>query len=962
MDNYNLQLMTHKLVLVIMLVMLMPSLAKAQNNSVSVQDDTPIDYKDTWKSPYITDEMTLDPEQNKSWRMGEYKFSSKPKNSWEFGIHLGHFMISGDVDKNLFGGYGVGLHLRKALNYTLSIRSSLMYGVATGMEMQPTRHKNNTGADGIGGGLVEQVFSDYDPMRGGPGEWFPAYRTTYVSGDIAAIFNIGNILFHRERNKWNLYFGLGIGLNTHKAMLDLLNSNGLPYDALSERINWSLEEFDTKSGRSRIKSELQTIYDGDYETEGPQKAGIFRLGDEMNVHMSVIPSFGLTRKLNKRINMGIEHSVYLADTDYLDGVKYRTSVDQSNNLDVAHYTQVRIGINLGNFKKVTEPLYWINPVDQAYSDIADLKSRESLDFADEDNDGVIDLLDQELGTPEDCPVDTRGIILDSDGDGIVDCEDKEPYSRPGCPVDAVGVAQCDDVQNVDEEQVRAIVADELKDFTPVANQSTSTPEMSSGLVLNEDGSRSFSTSNGDGSETRTMQYPDGLIESVTNYKDGAVTTVKEAPDGRVEAEFVNSLGEISTVISDTNGTKTTTKNNPDGSVTRNVLKPDGELESFTKYEDGSTRRTIRHTDGTLVSDTKNADGSTNTTTQGPEGIIKSRTQNLDGSIVLTVKDTSGLITKEVSYPDGTRRSSVLDHETGDLTTDIDKPDGTRVSVIQRPDGVLVERTNYPDGSYRKITRYTNGEITEEFLDAEGIMTNRKERPDGSQRIVVSNDEGIISDTEVASEEAERIIVSEKSYGIFAPDIPEIETVELDIPETPDFPQETVADNTPVPSSSTPAGVVTVLSSECGDWFLPMIHFDLNRFSIKPQYYSHLHNVADVMRKCPDVCVVAQGHTDTRHTNDYNTVLSYRRAKSAVDYLVNNYGIDRSRIKLMYGGEDAPMVMSASSEAQHFMNRRVEFRTCETGDRDMAAPPAYDRIQQNESLDKVYKQGVKASGY
>ena len=51
------------------------------------------------------------------------------------------------------------------------------------------------------------------------------------------------------------------------------------------------------------------------------------------------------------------------------------------------------------------------------------------------------MLDQELDTKEDCPVDTRGVILDSDGDGIVDCEDKEPYSRPGFPVDATGVAQ-----------------------------------------------------------------------------------------------------------------------------------------------------------------------------------------------------------------------------------------------------------------------------------------------------------------------------------------------------------------------------------------------------------------------------------------------------------------------------------------------------------------------------------------
>lgn len=37
-----------------------------------------------------------------------------------------------------------------------------------------------------------------------------------------------------------------------------------------------------------------------------------------------------------------------------------------------------------------------------------------------------------------------------------------------------------------------------------------------------------------------------------------------------------------------------------------------------------------------------------------------------------------------------------------------------------------------------------------------------------------------------------------------------------------------------------------------------------------------------MRKCPDICVTAQGHTDIRFNNDYNTVLSYKRAKAAID--------------------------------------------------------------------------------
>ena len=61
----------------------------------------------------VADEMTVSAEQNKSWRMGQTSYSAKPKNAWELGIHLGHFVIDGDVDRRIPGGYGLGLHLRK---------------------------------------------------------------------------------------------------------------------------------------------------------------------------------------------------------------------------------------------------------------------------------------------------------------------------------------------------------------------------------------------------------------------------------------------------------------------------------------------------------------------------------------------------------------------------------------------------------------------------------------------------------------------------------------------------------------------------------------------------------------------------------------------------------------------------------------------------------------------------------
>ena len=658
---------------------------------LNINESSEQEYKDTWKSPYVADEMTADPEQNKSWRMGEYKYNSRPKNSWEIGLHGGHYFIDGDIDRLIPGGFGAGLHLRKAINYVFSLRGSVFYGVAEGQESQPFNHRNVGGLN-QGGGLVESVFNAYDPVTGGPGHWFPNHRTTFILADMAVVLNIGNLLFHKERNKWNWYAAAGIGLSNHDTKHDLLNGTE-PYQNLREQVNYSVERFNTKAGRDEIENDLANIYDGVFETDGFKKVGIFRIGDDFNIHVVFVPSMGISRKITKRLNIGLEHQIMLSDNDYLDGIQSRTAIDQTNNVDIGHYTHLRVGVNIGNFDKVTEPLYWLNPYDAAFNDIADLKSKPALDLTDDDNDGVLDIIDQELDTPEDCAVDTRGVLLDSDGDGIVDCEDKEPYSRPGCPIDELGVAQCEEECCADEESINQLI-----------------DERTAGMKQE--------------------------ISAATEYLGG--TTVQRE--------------------------QTRTVTNPDGTTrTEKVMVP-----------------------------------------------------------VTTYGGTSGSVGGSTGSSSGSSSSS------------------GGGSVIR-----------------------------------------------------------------------------------------------------------------------------TAVRSGCGEWFLPMIHYDLNKSSIKPEYFSHLHNVAQVLAKCPEVCVVAQGHTDSRNSSDYNRVLSYKRAKSAVDYLVDNYAIDRSRIKLMYGGEENPMVSAPNSEAHHFMNRRVEFRTCEANDFDMAEPEGYTPSGSDGGSapgKSDYYNGNKSSGY
>ncbi|MBK9272204.1 MAG: OmpA family protein [Saprospiraceae bacterium] len=366
------------------------------------------------------------------------KYPPKPKHAWELGLHFGHLLIDGDVDQwKPLSGYGLGIHVRRAIHYVFSIRLDATYGRTFGLEPQPYgaslepeqfyQEPNGTN---------RAVFNGYN--RNAP--WFPAYRTEIYSMSLQGILNIGNILFHKERNKWNWYLVVGAGTYHHRTFLDLRDGNGNNYSDLLNRVPFNNIDFNTRQGRSDIRDAIKNIYDGDYETEAFKKRGIFRLADKHNIHFAFTGGMGIARKINKRINIGIEHSFIISDNDYLDGIKYRSDVDQTNNNDVIHYTQLRLAINLGNLNKIKEPLYWLNPIDGIYEDLAELKARPIYDPTDTDGDGVIDLIDLEPNSAMNAPVNTKGVTLDSDKDGLVDHLDAEPFSPPGTNVDEKGVA------------------------------------------------------------------------------------------------------------------------------------------------------------------------------------------------------------------------------------------------------------------------------------------------------------------------------------------------------------------------------------------------------------------------------------------------------------------------------------------------------------------------------------------
>lgn len=135
------------------------------------------------------------------------------------------------------------------------------------------------------------------------------------------------------------------------------------------------------------------------------------------------------------------------------------------------------------------------------------------------------------------------------------------------------------------------------------------------------------------------------------------------------------------------------------------------------------------------------------------------------------------------------------------------------------------------------------------------------------------------------------------------------------------------------------------SNVCVMTKFPSVHFDLDKYYIKPEFYSSLYEVAFAMISCPDRKMVCTGHTDVREGNDYNMVLSWERVNKVVDYLVTTYGIDRSRFIIKYEGETKPRIPGLPDnswapvyEPRQYQNRRVEFRWADTGETGNSNPP------------------------
>jgi outer membrane protein OmpA-like peptidoglycan-associated protein len=377
------------------------------------------------------------PQQNE-FLNNAYPFPAKPRNQWEIGLKGGY--TNGFTDVHNWGPTGgFGIHLRKALGYLFSVRAEYDWIRLRGLNYQPSDSY----------GKNPELTAIYGTTRTTPGpDIFYNYRSTVHELSFQGVFTINNINFHRAKTGFNLYFFGGPGLMTYSTFYKGVNSSGAAYDYSTVTGPY------TYKNRKNVLSQVKNIISGGSWSTMAERPNGPTLGGAPLTAVGVA-GMGFQFRLGRSFSLAVEDKFTFTPTDLIDGQQWQAnytptavgSIAQTKSNDCYNFVSVGLNYNIG--RHAVAPLWWLNPLDYAYSEInapRHMKLPKPV-LDDADGDGVTDQFDLEPNTPKGCPVDSHGVSRDTDGDGVPDCKDKELITPTQCqPVDADGVGKCPEPQ------------------------------------------------------------------------------------------------------------------------------------------------------------------------------------------------------------------------------------------------------------------------------------------------------------------------------------------------------------------------------------------------------------------------------------------------------------------------------------------------------------------------------------
>ncbi|MBL7802870.1 MAG: PD40 domain-containing protein [Saprospiraceae bacterium] len=133
------------------------------------------------------------------------------------------------------------------------------------------------------------------------------------------------------------------------------------------------------------------------------------------------------------------------------------------------------------------------------------------------------------------------------------------------------------------------------------------------------------------------------------------------------------------------------------------------------------------------------------------------------------------------------------------------------------------------------------------------------------------------------------------------------------------------------------------SAPTGEGFLLNVYYDFDQANMREESMPELQKLLRMLSDNPEFKVEVAAHTDTQGSDEYNLLLSQRRAEAVVTWLMRQ-GIQRDRLLARGYGETRPVRPCSDavpcSEVDHQMNRRTEFHILEVQPvREITAPKA-----------------------
>lgn len=238
-------------------------------------------------------------------------------------------------------------------------------------------------------------------------------ETEIMNLDFKINVYLDNNLFINRASRWSPYLFGGVGyILQMKQRTDLLDADGNQY------FYW---DDGTVRDRPKTQENLGSAnvldIDNDHETDLTESFD----GSKLETGALAFPfGVGLRYKFGRKFHADISATYYWSLTDHLDGYKNRSQTD--------HFLYTSVGFAYHIAAKKEQP-------DSSIFDSFDFLS---IDNADDDEDGVINIEDICSNTPAGAPVDESGCALDTDNDGVPDYRDAET-SADSALVDANGV-------------------------------------------------------------------------------------------------------------------------------------------------------------------------------------------------------------------------------------------------------------------------------------------------------------------------------------------------------------------------------------------------------------------------------------------------------------------------------------------------------------------------------------------